>query len=120
MYLGAYNACLADKTLGEALDLIGGLGLTSVEINSGGFLPPIHLPVQQLRESEDARQAYLGEFDSRGLTLTALNCNGNPLHPAAGFPHSRDLQESIELAALLGVKRVITMSGTPGGEPNTA
>jgi sugar phosphate isomerase/epimerase len=90
-----------------------------VEINSGGFLPPIHLPVEQLRESQDARQEYLGEFSSRGLTLTALNCNGNPLHPAAGFPHSRDLVDSIELAALLGVKRVITMSGTPGGEPNT-
>ena len=119
MYLGAYNACLADKPLGEALDMIAGLGLTSVEINSGGFLPPIHLPVEQLRASEDARQEYLGEFSSRGLTLTALNCNGNPLHPAAGFPHSRDLHESIELAALLGVKRVITMSGTPGGEPNT-
>jgi sugar phosphate isomerase/epimerase len=119
MQLGAYNACLADKTLGEALDIIAGLGLTSVEINSGGFLPPIHLPVDDLRSSEDARQQYLGEFGSRGLTLTALNCNGNPLHPQAGFPHSKDLLDSIELAALLGVKRLVTMSGTPGGEPGS-
>ncbi|GAB2764614.1 sugar phosphate isomerase/epimerase [Terrabacter koreensis] len=120
MQLGAYNACLADKTLPEALDLIASLGLTSVEINSGGFLPPIHLPVDELRSSEQARQDYLGEFSSRGLTLTALNCNGNPLHPAAGFPHSQDLIDSIELAALLGVPRVITMSGAPGGEPGTS
>ncbi|NUR79103.1 MAG: sugar phosphate isomerase/epimerase [Dermatophilaceae bacterium] len=120
MQLGAYNACLADKTLPEALDIIKSLGLTSVEINSGGFLPPIHLPVADLRSSEDARQQYLGEFSSRGLTLTALNCNGNPLHPAAGFPHSQDLVDSIELAALLGVKRLVTMSGAPGGEPGTA
>jgi sugar phosphate isomerase/epimerase len=119
MQLGAYNACLADKTLGEALDIIAGLGLTSVEINSGGFLPPIHLPVDDLRSSEDARQQYLGEFSSRGLTLTALNCNGNPLHPRSDFPHSRDLHDSIELAALLGVTRVVTMSGAPGGEPGT-
>jgi sugar phosphate isomerase/epimerase len=114
MYLGAYNACLADKPLGDALQMIADLGLTSVEVNSGGFLPPIHLPVEDLRSSEDARQEYLGEFSSRGLTLTALNCNGNPLHPRLDFPHARDLVESIELAALLGVKRVITMSGTPG------
>ena len=120
MQLGAYNACLADKSLPEALDIISGLGLTSVEINSGGFLPPIHLPVDVLRASEDARQQYLGEFSSRGLTLTALNCNGNPLHPAAGFPHSKDLIDSIELAALLGVTRVVTMSGTPGGEPGAS
>ncbi len=65
MYLGAYNACLADKPLGEALDLLAGLGLTSVEINAGGFLPPIHLPVADLRSSEQARQDYLGEFSSR-------------------------------------------------------
>ncbi|TQM64831.1 sugar phosphate isomerase/epimerase family protein [Humibacillus xanthopallidus] len=120
MLIGAYNACLGDKPLGEALDMIASLGLTSAEINSGGFLPPIHLPVDDLRASEDARQEYLGEFSSRGLTLTALNCNGNPLHPAAGFPHSQDLIDSIELAALLGVKRVITMSGAPGGEPGTS
>jgi sugar phosphate isomerase/epimerase len=90
-----------------------------VEVNSGGFLPPIHLPVERLRESEDARQEYLGEFSSRGLTLTALNCNGNPLHPQADFPHRQDLLDSIELAALLGVKRVITMSGTPGVDPGS-
>ncbi len=117
MHLGVYNACLADKSLPEALDMIAGLGLTSVEVNSGGFLPPIHLPVAELRADEDARQAYLGEFASRGLTLTALNCNGNPLFPRAGFPHAKDLHDSIELAALLGVKRVITMSGSPAGSP---
>jgi sugar phosphate isomerase/epimerase len=118
MYLGVYNACLGDKPLGEALDIIAGIGMTSVEINSGGFLPPIHLPVERLRESEDARQEYLGEFSSRGLTLTALNCNGNPLFPREGFPHAKDLEDSIELAALLGVTRVITMSGAPAGSPS--
>jgi sugar phosphate isomerase/epimerase len=117
MYLGVYNACLADRSLPEALDIIAGLGLSSVEINSGGFLPPIHLPVDRLRKSEDARQEYLGEFSSRGLTLTALNCNGNPLFPREGFPHTQDLKDSIELAALLGVKRLVTMSGTPGADP---
>ncbi len=119
MHLGVYNACLANKPLGEALDIIAGLGLNSVEINSGGFLPPIHLPVAELLASEDARKAYLGEFASRGLKLTALNCNGNPLYPEPDFPHSRDLHESIELAALLGVQRVVTMSGAPGSEPGT-
>lgn len=114
MYLGVYNASLADKPLGEALDVIAGLGLNSVEINCGGFLPPIHLPVADLRASEQAREDYLGEFSSRGLTLTALNCNGNPLFPREGFPHRQDLLDSIELAALLGVRRVVTMSGAPG------
>jgi sugar phosphate isomerase/epimerase len=118
MHLGAYDACLHDKPLGEALQMIADLGLTSAEINSGGFLPPVHLPVDDLLGSEQARQDYLGEFSSRGLTLTALNCNGNPIHPDPTFPHSQDLHTSIEVAALLGVKRVVTMSGTPGSDPS--
>ena len=117
MYLGVYNACLAERPLGEALDIIAGLSMTSVEINSGGFLPPIHLPVKALRTSQDVRQEYLGEFSSRGLTLTAFNCNGNPLFPREGFPHAADLADSIDLAALLGIRRVVTMSGAPAGSP---
>jgi len=117
MQLGVYNAALHHLPLGEALDVVVDLGLTSVEINSGGFLPPTHLPFEQLRESQGAREDYLGEFSSRGLAITALNCNGNPLYPVEGFPHRQDLLDSIEMASLLGVTRVITMSGMPGAQP---
>ena len=117
MYLGAYNACLVDKPLGEALDMIAGLGLTSAEINSGGFLPPIHLPVDELRASEDAREEYLGEFLPRTDPHRA-QLQRQPAPPGRGFPHAKDLIDSIELAALLGVKRVITMSGAPPGGPS--
>jgi sugar phosphate isomerase/epimerase len=115
MKLGAYTACLHDKPLGEALATLRDLGLDSAEINSGGFLPAVHLPIADIRSSQDARDEYLGIFDAHGITLTALNCNGNPLHPdtEVGDKHGRDVHEAIELAALLGVKRVITMSGLP-------
>ena len=119
MKLGAYTACLHDKPLEEALQILRDLGLDSAEINSGGFLPAVHLPVDELRESEDARDEYLGLFDSHGITLTALNCNGNPLHadPEVRDKHANDLRESIPLAAALGVKRIVTMSGLPGTNP---
>lgn len=50
------------------------------------------------------------------MELTALNCNGNPLHadPEARAHYAQAVFDAIELAALLGVKRVITMSGLPG------
>ena len=38
MKLGAYTACLHDKPLEEALEILRDLGLNSAEINSGGFL----------------------------------------------------------------------------------
>jgi sugar phosphate isomerase/epimerase len=115
MKLGAYTACLHDKPLPEALAVLVELGLDSAEINSGGFLPPVHLPIDDLRKSEQARQDYLGEFAAAGITLTALNCNGNPLdpNPAVGPRQAQDILDSIEIAAMLGVTRVVTMSGTP-------
>ena len=117
MKLGAYTACLHDKPLPEALKILADLGLDSAEINSGGFLPAVHLPIEDLRASESARSEYLGLFDDAGVTLTALNCNGNPLDPdPTGGEHAQDIRTSIEIAALLGVKRVVTMSGTPGSE----
>jgi sugar phosphate isomerase/epimerase len=119
MKLGAYTACLHDKPIAEAIQTLRDLGLDSAEINSGGFLPPVHLPVHDIRTSQDARDEYLGLFSSAGVTLTALNCNGNPLdpNPEVGPDHAQDVRDAIELAALLGVKRVVTMSGLPGSDP---
>ena len=117
MKLGAYTACLHDLPLGETLRTLRDLGLDSAEINSGGFLPAVHLPVEEVQSSKDAREDYLGAFAEAGVTLTALNCNGNPLDPdPTGREHAADLYRSIEIAALLGVKRVVTMSGTPAAE----
>jgi sugar phosphate isomerase/epimerase len=119
MKLGAYTACLHDKPVAEAVQTLRELGLDSAEINSGGFLPPVHLPIEQLRASKDARQEYLGLFAAAGVTLTALNCNGNPLdpNPEVGPRHAQDVRDAIELGALLGVRRVVTMSGLPAAEP---
>jgi sugar phosphate isomerase/epimerase len=115
MKIGAYTACLHDKPLGQALTILRDLGLNSAEINSGGFLPAPHLPIEQIRAGQDARDDYLGLFETTGVALTALNCNGNPLHPDPEVrqKHSQDIRDAIELAALLGVKRVVTMSGLP-------
>ena len=44
MKLGVYNAILHDRPLPEALKVVADLGLTGIEINSGGFLPAVHVP----------------------------------------------------------------------------
>jgi sugar phosphate isomerase/epimerase len=116
MKLGAYTACLHDKPLEEALEILRDLGLTSVEVNAGGFIGTPHLPVADLLASEEARKEYLATFERYGITLTALNCNGNPLHPDPEIAHGEDLKRSIELAGLLGIGTVITMSGLPAAE----
>ena len=120
MKLGAYTACLHDRPLTEALDVLTSNGLTSVEVNTGGFIPSPHCHIDLLLSSEKAREEYLDVFASRGMELTGLNCNGNPLNPLPGVgpKHSDDLRRTIELAGLLGVKNIVTMSGTPGSDPD--
>lgn len=117
--LGAYTACLHDRPLEAALEVLGSNGLTSVEVNTGGFIPSPHCHVDLLQSSAQARRDYLGLFAARGLELTGLNCNGNPLNPLPGVgpKHADDLRRTIELASLLGVPNVVTMSGTPGSDP---
>lgn len=117
MKLGVYTAILHDRDLPDALDVIASLGLNGAEINSGGFLPARHLPVADVMSSDAKRDEYLAMFASRGITLTALNCNGNPLHPNPAVTHSEDVFEAIKIAARLGVDRVITMSGAPSNQP---
>jgi sugar phosphate isomerase/epimerase len=120
MKLGVYNAILHDRPLPDALEVIAGLGLTGIEINSGGFLPPVHIPTfDDILTSDTARDDYLGIFEGTGVAIAGLNCNGNPLHPnpAIGDKHAEDIRRSIKLAARLGQHRVVTMSGLPGGEP---
>ena len=120
MRLGVYNAILHDRSLPEALKTIAGLGLTGIELNTGGFLPAKHIPnIDQILESDAARDDFLAIFEGTGVEIAGLNCNGNPLHPKPeiGDKHGNDVKRSIRLANRLGQNRVVTMSGLPGGEP---
>ena len=122
MKLGVYNAILHDRPLPEALDVIADLGLEGIELNSGGFLPPVHIPTfDDILLSDAARDDFLGLFEGTGVSIAGLNCNGNPLHPnkVIGDAHAEDVRRSIELAHRLGQHRVVTMSGLPGGEAGT-
>ena len=120
MKFGVYNAVLHDRDLPEALKVISELGLAGIELNSGGFLPAVHIPTfDDILTSDTARDDFLGLFEGSGVEIAGLNCNGNPLHPnrAIGDKHADDIRRSIRLANRLGQHRVVTMSGLPGGEP---
>src|SRR5215217_3275728 len=119
MKFGVYNAILHDRSLPEAIEVIAKLGLTGIELNSGGFLPPVHIPTfDDILSSDAARDDFLGQFEGTGVEIAGLNCNGNPLHPdpVIGSKHAEDVRRSIRLANRLGQHRVVTMSGLPAGE----
>ena len=117
---GAYTACLQDRSLPEALDVLKDTGLTGAEVNVGGFIPSPHCPVDALLASSTAREEYLGVFKDKAMTLSGLNTSGNPTSPLPneGLKHAEDIRATIRLAGLLGVKEIVTMSGTPGTDPS--
>ena len=122
MKFGLYNAILHDRSLPEAIKVIADLGLTTIELNTGGFLPAVHVPtMDEILVSDAARDDFLAIFEGTGVEIGGLNCNGNPLHPnkVIGDKHGEDVKRSIRLAGRLGQTRVVTMSGLPGGEPGT-
>lgn len=116
---GAYTACLQDRSLSEALDVLAAAGLKGAELNTGGFIPSPHAHVDALLASEKERGELRALFADKGMELTGLTVSGNPLSPlpTEGLPHAHDLRRTIELAGSLGVRDVVAMSGTPGTDP---
>jgi sugar phosphate isomerase/epimerase len=93
--------------------------VTDVEIGTGGYAPTSHCDMRHLLRDAAARKRWLGEITARALRLGALNVWGNPLHPdsAIATQHDSDLRDTIRLAAVLGVDRVVALAGCPPGTP---
>ncbi|MCY8932428.1 sugar phosphate isomerase/epimerase family protein [Bacillus atrophaeus] len=102
----------------EMLDFAAKLGIDMLEMTTGGWSPAPHLQLDELLESSEKRNGLLGALEKRNMKLCALNCSGNPLDPGElGQVHREVTEKTMELAGLLGVKKVIMMSGLPAGSP---
>ncbi len=101
----------------EVLDLAVRIGATTIEVAGGGQSSAPHLRLDELLESERARQAFRDALDRRGLRVAALNCSAWPLHPVIGGDQREIIRKTIRLAELLGVTKIVTMSGTTGDGP---
>lgn len=116
MKLGVFAVLFSSKSFEEMLDHVKASGLDSVEIGTGCYPGGAHCPLDELLESEVKRDAYLEAVTSRGLTISAFSCHGNPITPDKKFAEESDtvLRKTIKLASLLGVPVVNCFSGTAG------
>lgn len=116
MQIGLNTDSLAALGLEGALDHAARLGIACVEFGLGGWSAAPHVKIGALLADAAERDRLQGMLRERGLAISALNASGNPLHPGSvGVEDSRLARDAIALAALLGVSRVIMMSGLPGG-----
>jgi sugar phosphate isomerase/epimerase len=114
MQLGLITDSVGSLPLEDALDLAAGLELDTVEIATGNWSESPHADLSELVQNASARKRLSEAVTSRGLTLSALNANGNQLHPVAGRQHDRVVRETITVAGELGVPTVVLTSGLPG------
>jgi len=118
MKIGVLTVLLSNRPLEEALDYLAGLGVQTVEIGTGAYPGNAHCRPDELLRRAAKLEAFRRAIEARNLTISALSCHGNPLHPqrARARADHRVFEQTVRLAARLGVETVITFSGCPGSD----
>ncbi len=123
MQLGLFTPVFAKLSFDELLhELQRYPQITALELGCGGWPGSSHIdPAALLANPAEARE-YRRRLRDAGLTISALSCHGNPVHPDAAIAQ-RDhatFERTVQLAELLEVDTVVTFSGCPGGGPTDA
>lgn len=108
----AIKTCTLDMPYEDMLDFCAAQGISSLEIGTGNWSSAPHIDLDEMLSSETSRTRWRDAQRRRGLELCALNCSGNPL------AYERDMEvteKTFRLASLLGVKKIVMMSGLPAG-----
>lgn len=117
MKLSVFSVVLSQMPLAEALDYLKQNGVQAVEIGCGGFPGKAHCNPEALLADSAKLDEFRSTIKNSGIELAALSVHGNAVHPekavAAGF--QKDFENAVMLAEKLGVKRIVTFSGCPGG-----
>ena len=119
MKLSVLAVALADRPLADALQFLKERGVQQVEVGCGGYPGKAHCDPAVLLNDPKKLQAFKDTFARSGLTISALSAHGNAVHPVPEIAkaYHEDFVNAVLLAEKLGVDRVVTFSGCPGGSP---
>src|SRR6202050_1242862 len=119
MHVGVFTPLLWQVPLPAVLKKLAALQINTVELGTGNYVGDAHCKLSML---EDAAQ--LGEFKKiladHGVTISALSCHGNPLHPEkARAQQDREVgRKTILLAGELGLPVVLDLPAYPHDSPH--
>jgi len=87
-----------------------------LELGTGGWPGASHVDLHSLLGSSDRAKEYLERLGDAGLTISALSCHANPVHPQPEIGRRGDVtfRRIVQLAECLKVPVVITSSVCPG------
>jgi sugar phosphate isomerase/epimerase len=116
--LGIVTEAFGERPLDAVLEWLADAApaVTDLELGAGGYAPTTHCDRARLLRDARERERWRRGIVERGFRIAALNAWGNPLHPDREIAdrHAADLRETIQLAAELGVDRVLALAGCPG------
>jgi len=117
MKLGLFTPVFGTLSQAEMLAKIRALGkIQALELGTGGWPGSDHLDVDALMNSDGCATAFKSQLADAGLTISALSCHGNPLHPNRDIARRDDevFRKTVCLARKMEVPVVVTFSGCPG------
>ncbi len=114
--IGVFDAAFHDLTTEQLIEMVKEFKIEAVEIGSGNDPGHAHCDLDGLLADDAKRRAYAALFEKNGLIISAFSCHGNPVHPDTAKARREDqvYRKSIDLAAKLGVNRIVCFSGCPG------
>lgn len=117
MKLGVITVLFADLSFDDMLDKVEEAGLDCVELGTGAYPGDAHCKPAELLADDKKLEAFQRTIAEHHLEISALSCHGNPLHPDPEIAKAHDelFRHTCELAGRLGLERVNTFSGCPGG-----
>ena len=119
MRVGVFTPLLSKLPLAVVLKKLAELHIDTVELATGNYVGDAHCKLSML-DNASALTDFKRVLTDHGITISALSCHGNPLHPdkAQARQYSEVSRKTILLAEKLGVSVVIDFSGCPGDSPN--
>jgi sugar phosphate isomerase/epimerase len=118
MKLGVFTPVFAHLSTTEMIEKVKSLRhVEAVELGTGGWPGRAHLDdLTDMIEGHCRATTYRKLLTDAGLTISALSCHGNPLHPDPGIARAADalFRQTVRLAEKLQVPTVVTFSGCPG------
>jgi len=117
MRIGVLTALFQELSFTEVLDKVHAMGISAVELGTGGYAPSPHLDLDKMLADESERARYRQELADREMIISALSCHANPIHPDPKVATQADeiFRKTVQLAEIMGIPVVNTFSGLPAG-----
>lgn len=121
MKLGVFTTLMSDMSLKDALAYFKSIGIEMIEIGCGGYPGNAHANPEVLLADEGKFKEFMDTIADSGLTVSALSCHGNPVHPQKDIAekYDRTIRNTILLAEKMGLHQINTFSGCPGDCENS-